>query len=428
MNVQDTEAFKWIRKHKDELTSLIQELVKIPSISGREYDVQKLILQKFQEMGLESKFVQPDIHSLRNHDDFFETTSFEKYGYENRPNVTGVLKGDGSGPSLCLSGHVDVVSPEPVDQWTRKPWGGEVEENMLFGRGAGDMKAGIAANLIAVQALIETNTKLKGNVFLETTIEEEDGGVGGVLYMRMTQPKYDAAIIPEPSTHTIGVASAGVMYFRVKTPGIPAHAATAHFGVNAIMKMMPIIEVINKLHEYRQKTISYTYAEQDETMKGRATTINVGKIQAGDWPSTVPGDCTIECRIGWPPGETQEQVMKQVEDVVKQTSQNDPWLNKHPPKVEWFGWKARPHEIKINHPFVQLFKQESTSIIGKELSYVGGAAGLDARYFVHHGIPAITFGPHAERIHSFDEFVDIESTVKVAEVIVAILQRHCLVK
>ncbi|MHA1932650.1 MAG: M20/M25/M40 family metallo-hydrolase, partial [Promethearchaeota archaeon] len=197
MNSDDSAPIIWIRNNEDKLVSFIQDLVKIPSVSGKEEDVQKFIFNKLTELNLEPKYVYPDIETLRKDEDFFETTSFTKYGYENRPNVAVILKGTGDGRSICLNGHVDVVSPEPVEHWTYDPWGGEKEGDYIYGRGAGDMKAGVAIIIFALQALKETNTKLKGNVFLETTIDEEDGGVGGALYMRLTQPEADAAIIPE---------------------------------------------------------------------------------------------------------------------------------------------------------------------------------------------------------------------------------------
>ena len=120
MNIYETDAFKWIRENRDELIELTQSLVKIPSISGKEYEAQAFVHGKFKNMGLEPKFVNPSIDDLRSNPDFFETTSFTEYGYENRPNVTGVMKGSGGGKSLCLSGHIDIVSPEPLNQWTRK--------------------------------------------------------------------------------------------------------------------------------------------------------------------------------------------------------------------------------------------------------------------------------------------------------------------
>ncbi|MHA2044470.1 MAG: M20/M25/M40 family metallo-hydrolase, partial [Candidatus Thorarchaeota archaeon] len=135
----------WISENQNELIELLQDLVRIPSVSGEELAVQKRLHQELEHMDLNPEMFYPNEKELRKHKDFFETTSFAKYGYDDRPNVGGLLKGSGGGRSLCLSGHVDVVSPEPLDQWTRNPWSGDVIEGDLHGRGAGDMKAGVAA-------------------------------------------------------------------------------------------------------------------------------------------------------------------------------------------------------------------------------------------------------------------------------------------
>ncbi|MHA1963453.1 MAG: ArgE/DapE family deacylase [Candidatus Thorarchaeota archaeon] len=422
---EELTVLDWISENRSALITLLQDLVRIPSVSGEEQAVQKRLHQELEHMDLNPEMFYPNEKELRKHKDFFETTSFEKNGYDNRPNVAGLLKGTGGGRSLCLSGHVDVVSPEPLDQWTRDPWSGDVVEGDLHGRGAGDMKAGVAAMIFAVKAIQANGIILKGDVQVETTIEEEDGGVGGVLYMRTIRPKTDAALIPEPSNHTISLASAGVMYFRVTVPGVPAHAATAHFGVNAIQKMMLVVAKIGNLHKDRQIRISYPTAESDPLMKGRATTINIGVIRAGDWPSTVPGSCEIECRIGFPPGETREQVMAQVEDAVSRAADDDEWLSKNKPIVTWFGWKARPHELEESNPFVQQVRKSVKQVVGIDPMFIGGSAGLDTRFFVHHGIPAVTCGPKAERIHSFDETVTIESTVKTAQVVASTMLEWC---
>jgi acetylornithine deacetylase len=422
---EENAVVDWINDNQKELITLAQDLVRIPSVSGEEFEVQKRLHQELERMELSPEMFYPSEKELRKHKDFFETTSFVKYGYDNRPNVGGFLKGAGGGRSICLSGHVDVVSPEPLDKWTRDPWSGEVVDGNILGRGAGDMKAGIAAMIFAVMALQENGIKLKGDVQVETTIEEEDGGVGGVLYMRTVRPKTDAAFVPEPGNLAISLASAGVMYFRVVVRGIPAHAATAHFGVNAVQKMMPIINAIQALHESRQARISYSHAEADPRMKGRATTINIGVISAGDWPSTVPAECTIDCRIGFPPGETREEVMKQVEDAIKNAAQGDEWLKENRPVVEWFGWKARPHELDPKNDFVQLVRQNVIDVANREPVFMGGSAGLDTRFFVHHEIPALTCGPYAERIHSFDEIVSIESMVQTSQVIAKTMIEWC---
>jgi acetylornithine deacetylase len=418
-------VLKWIDENQEKLIKLAQDLVRIPSISGEEYEVQKRVHKELDRMDLSPEMFNPEEKKLRKHKDFFETTSFTKYGYEDRPNVAGILKGTGGGRSICLSGHVDVVSPEPLNKWTRDPWSGDVVNGNIHGRGAGDMKAGVAAMIFAVRALQENGVRLKGAVQVESTIEEEDGGVGGVLYMREVRPKTDAAFVPEPGNLAISVASAGVMYFRVTVRGVPAHAATAHYGVNAVQKMMPVIDAIQSLHESRQARISYSYAESDPRMKGKATTINIGVIRAGDWPSTVPAECAIECRIGFPPGETRKEVMKQVEAAVQDVAKRDDWLRGNMPVVEWFGWKARPHELDPTNDFVQLVRQNVIDVAGREPAFMGGSAGLDTRFFVHHGVPALTCGPYAERIHSFDEVVSIESVVQTAQVIAKTMLEWC---
>lgn len=426
MNSTESTPIIWIRNNQDKLVKFIQDLVRIPSISGKEEEIQKFVYKKFTELDLKPQFIHPDVETLQKSDDYFETTSFTKFGYKNRPNVVGILKGTGNGRSICLSGHVDVVSPEPVEQWNHDPWGGEKDGDFIYGRGAGDMKAGVASIIFAVQALKETQTELKGDVYIETTIEEEDGGIGGSLYLRLTQPKVDAAIITEPSGNNIGIAGAGVMYFRVIVTGIPAHAATAHFGVNAIVKMVPIIEALKTLNKNRQEKISYKYAETfDPRMKGKATTLNIGVINAGDWPSTVPALCVLECRIGFPPGETQEMVINQIEKTILNAANKDVWLKEHPPKVEWFGWKAKPHEQNPEHPFVKLLDKNIRQIAGIEPVYFGGSAGLDTRFFVHHNIPTVMFGPSSENNHSIDERVSISSTVKTTEILIGTIMDWC---
>ena len=149
----------WIEENQEQLIQLTQDLVRIPSISGEEYEVQKRVHKELEVMGLLPEFYNPDEKELRKHKDFFETTSFAKYGYDDRPNVAGLLKGTGGGRSLCLSGHVDVVSPEPLEKWSRDPWSADVVDGNIHGRGAGDMKAGVAGMIFAVKALQENGIK-----------------------------------------------------------------------------------------------------------------------------------------------------------------------------------------------------------------------------------------------------------------------------
>jgi acetylornithine deacetylase len=117
--------------------------------------------------------------------------------------------------------------------------------------------------------------------------------------------------------------------------------------------------------------------------------------------------------------------MKQVEDVVKGAADEDNWLKDNQPIIEWFGWKARPHELDPNNEFVQLVKKNVKNVVGHKTSFIGGSAGLDTRFFVHTGTPALTCGPLAERIHSFDEVVNVESTVVTSQIIAKTLLDWC---
>jgi acetylornithine deacetylase len=186
-------------------------------VTGEEAPAQEVAVGGFEGLGLDPDVWEPDVEELRGHGSFFETSSFVEVGYEGRPNVAATLEGGGEGRTLTLSGHVDVVSVDP-DAWSTDPWTLVRDGDTLYGRGAADMKGGIAAYLTAVRASDAVGVELAGDLILQTTIEEEDGGVGGVLSALERGYRPDAAVVAVPN---VGVASGGVMYFRVTVPGRP---------------------------------------------------------------------------------------------------------------------------------------------------------------------------------------------------------------
>jgi acetylornithine deacetylase len=411
----------------DEIVDFLRRLVGIPSVVGLEGEAQKFMYHTFRDMGLEVDMWEPDINELKKHPAFFETTSFRKYGYKDRPNVIGKLRGVGGGRSLFLCGHIDVVSPEPVGAWSYPPWGGVVVDGKMYGRGAADQKGGIAAMTYALKSIMDLGIKLKGDVLIGTTIEEEDGGVGGALATVLKGYRADAAILTEPGGNRIGVASAGVLYFRVKVMGRTAHASRAHLGVNAIEKAFLIYRALMELNVERQRRVRYVYAENEAPhMRGRATTINVGVVRGGDWPSTVAGWAELECRVGWPPGESVGDVRREIEAKVMEVAMGDSWLRDHPPIIEWFGWCAEPSEQDVNNPIVKLVKSTAEEVLGEKVVFAGGSAGLDTRHFIlYGGMPAITFGPEGENTHGVDECVNLDSVIKTSKVLALVLLRWC---
>lgn len=428
MTVQNDEILEHIAGTRDQMVDFLAEIVSKKSVTGHERPAQEVVKRKLKSLGLESDVWEPDPDDLRGHPGYFETSSFQKYGYEGRPNVAAIANGSGNGRSLAFSGHIDVVSVEPVSAWTRDPWGAEVEDSRMYGRGTADMKGGVAAFIHAFESLQELGVELAGDLILQTTIEEEDGGVGGLLSALERGYQPDAAIITEPwMIPNVGIASAGVMYFRITVPGKSAHAARGYKGVNAIGKAYKIYEALDALDQERKARISYEpVLNRDPDAEGNVTNLNVGIINAGDWPSTVPGQAVMECRIGWPPGETRDEVRDQIETAIQNVIRADDWLSSNPPRLEWFGWSADPHELNQDAEIVQLARTKAEAVTNRTGKFIGGDAGLDERFYnLYYDIPCPTLGPKGDNLHGADEYVELDSIVETAQALALIAIDWC---
>jgi acetylornithine deacetylase len=324
-----------------------------------------------------------------------------------------VLKGDPAKKSMILNGHVDVVSPEPVDQWQHDPWGAEIEDNRLYGRGAVDMKAGVVANLFALKALKKAGIQPGGDVMLQSVVEEEAGGGGGTLACLMAGYTADGMIITEPFMMPV-ISHPGILYFRVKIKGLTAHAGHAHLGVNAIGKMMKVYEAMVDLDLQRAETKKFPLYHKVE---GRSCHLNIGTLKAGDWVSTVAGFAEMACRISFIPGESMAETKQTVEQVIEDVARADEWLRDHLPEVEWFGWQTEPWYQDPDDPFIQTVLPCLEAACGQKMEVCGVTAGLDNRFSSSFGFPSICFGPDGNNYHSFDEFVDLDSFVTATKAV-----------
>ena len=415
---RSTELSQVLRSKKEELVTLTGELVKAKSVTGHEQPAQDVVIDRLKAIGLEPDVWEPDPKNLREHKAFFETSSYEKYGYDGRPNVATNLEG-GDGPTLTVGGHVDVVDVTD-SEWAYEPWELRQEGDELYGRGVADMKGGVAAVLIAIEALQEVGIELGGDLVFQSVIEEEDGGVGGTLSALERGYVPDAAIIAEPfNVPNICVASAGVMYFRVTVPGKSIHAAWGHEGVNAIGKATKIYEALEELDAERKMRIDYPPAYRaDSSLEGNVTNLNIGTIEAGDWPSTVPSEAALEGRIGWPPGESRADVRDQIESAIQSVAAEDEWLIEHPPELDWFGWQAEPHETDTDAEIVQVARTNAEEVTGETGMFVGGNAGLDERFFeLYYDVPAVSIGPEGHNLHGADEHTTVSSLLETSETI-----------
>ncbi|MCL6430943.1 MAG: M20/M25/M40 family metallo-hydrolase, partial [Anaerolineae bacterium] len=183
-----------VERGEGQIIDDLKELVRIPSVVGQEGSCQEALRRKLAALGLAVTAFEADPEEVRRHPAYVSVP----WGYRGRPNVVGRLQGSGGGRSLVLNGHVDVVSPEPTDAWTVDPWGAEERDGRIYGRGALDMKSGLAAILGAVRAIRHAGITLRGDLQVHSVIEEEAGGGGGTLACLMKGYTADALIIPEP--------------------------------------------------------------------------------------------------------------------------------------------------------------------------------------------------------------------------------------
>ena len=404
---------------RPEYISALRELVRIPSLVGSEKHAQDFMAEMYLSAGLEIvKFIASP-GKLTEHPAFIDN---EVRSYENRPNIIGLLPGADSHHSLILNGHIDVVSAEPVNAWSRDPWGGEIDGDRLYGRGAGDMKAGLLANLFAIKALQKAGLKPAGSVMLQSVVDEEAGGAGGTLACLNEGYTADGMLVTEPHNLNVTISHAGINYFRVIIKGKTAHAGLAHLGVNAIGKMYRIYRALEELDLIRAREIRFPLYEKGS---GRSCHLNIGTMKAGDWPSTVAGSAVIECRIGYVPGENMSDIKKEVEATIMSAAEEDPWLCDHPPKIEWFGWSADPWYQDPKHPFVQMLLNAAQKVLDRPAELIGRASGNDGRFSQYFDMAAACTGPVANNIHGLDEYVEISSAVQLIKVLAVFVLDWC---
>lgn len=411
-----------------EIVTFSQDLIRVPSVSGTSEEgvAQALVVDKLRDIsGLKIDIWEPDIKEIEKYP--FHPVRLSPWNYKNRPNVVGILRGSGGGRSLILNGHIDVVSPEPIAGWKHNPWGGEIVDGKIYGRGSMDMKGGLAAAIYALLSIKEIEVRLKGDVIVQSVVEEEYGG-GGTVATVVKGYGADAAIIAEPTeANAICAGSCGSRFFRAKILGKPEWPHLAHYGVNAIGLAMRIYSALQDLDHYRGQRLQGKHP-LFETLKsgslrgpGRATNMTIGILRAGDWPATVAGWAELEGRIGFPPSETGEDVKNQIEEAIRKAAELDPWMREHPPTVEWWGARREAYELSPEVPIVQTVKR-NVEALARSCDIFASPAASDSSYLVpqvgpYGGIPTIWYGPGGEGGHTFDEYVKIDDMITVSKVL-----------
>ena len=314
------------------------------------------------------------------------------------------------------------MPPGDEVHWQYPAWQGTVTDGKVYGRGALDMKGGLACGLFAIKAIMDAGISLKGDIHIQSVIGEEDGGCGALATI-LRGHTASAAIIMEPTELMVAPAQAGAMNFRIIVPGHPAHGCMRAEGVSAIEKFIPIYQALISFEKARNEAMDDPLFSAYEL----PIPLSIGTVQSGNWASTVPESLTFEGRFGIAVGEDMMTARQAFEAVVAEASQADEWLQAHPPTVEWWGGQFESAGISLDEPIVHAVSGAFEQIAGTSPTVQGMTYGADMRLLVNEAnIPTLMFGPGDIRLaHRHNEHVPIDDLRIVTQTLVLTILRYC---
>ncbi|MCZ3389868.1 MAG: ArgE/DapE family deacylase [Actinomycetia bacterium] len=391
-------------------TAMLADLIAIPSVTGSaaEAEAQRWVADRLEALGCDVDHWQVDLTTLTADPEFpgMEAPREEAWG------TVGVLGGSGAAgevPFVAFQGHTDVVPPGDLGQWAGDPFAARAAGDVMFGRGACDMKAGVVANLIAVEALVRSGVQLPGPIAVHAVGGEEDGGLGAFATLRRGHTAR-ACVITEPTSETAIIATGGALTFTLTVAGAATHGSTRYEGVSALDVFVPVYQALQDLERERNAEVSPLMAEYPI-----AYPLMVGRVDAGDWSSTVPDRLTAEGRYGVQLGEDVALARAAFEERVAEASAADPWLRDHPVRVAWSGGQfasgryagAGDDGAADDHWLLPTLQDAVADVTGGVRPRRRGAPyGSDLRLYNGAGIPSIHYGPgEARHAHSTIEQV-----------------------
>ncbi len=403
---------------RDETVALLQSLVRVPSVTNSEGEVQKVVMNAcgVRDLAVDAWEATPD-EIAGYHDHVGEQTV-----YEGRTNVAAVRRGTGGGRSILLNAHVDTVENGDPATWTQDPLGAEIVGDLLYGRGSCDMKGGLTSYLAAFDALDALGIRLAGDATVLATVGEEDGGVGALSTI-LRGYKADAVLITEPTRLALVTAQGGSLVFRMTIVGKSAHAAVRDEGVSAFEKFVPIFQDLLAFEAERNAAIDHPlYAPIANKIP-----INIGIVRTGVWASTVPESLVAEGRVGLVAGEDVDEFKAQVVDRIMKVANADPWLREHPPMIEWFGGQFAPAETSPDSPIAQSISAAHAAVTGTPPPVEGVTYGADMRLFTLIGdMPCVMYGAGDVTVaHHADEHISITELLTATKTIACMLVDWC---
>ena len=395
------------------VASDLAALVRMPSVTGDEDAIAANLADRLEALGLAVELFTPDPADIR--DD--PAWPGEEVA---RSSLTVVLARAGrpGGRRIVLSGHTDVVPAGDPGTWTHGPFSADVAGGQLYGRGACDMKGGIASILGAARALRDSGalTRLGGELIVALVPSEEDGGQGTLAAIRAGATG-DMAVITEPTNLELVVAHAGAITFRLTVPGRAAHASRRTEGVSALANLQTLIAALEA--DEAQRNAAET--EPLMTALGMPYPTMVGKVSGGAWASTVMDRLEAEGRYGVRLGQTPDEAADELRACIRSACEADPFLREHPAVVEITGARFGSSRVPGDHPLPAALASAARAITGVEPPRIGVPYGCDMRLFIGVGdTPCVVYGPGDVRLaHGADERVPLAEMEACARVLAA---------
>jgi succinyl-diaminopimelate desuccinylase len=396
MNEREKKILKQIDEWKEDIIEFHQNLVQIPSENPpSDYkEVAAYTESKMKEIGLATKV--------------------------KRKNVIGKLSNQGS-KSLILNAHFDTV--EAFEGWTKDPFGGEIIDGKIYGRGSSDDKSSVTAELFAAKALLNTGVDLKGNLTLTAVGDEETGGLRGAEYLLSKNLiEGDACLLGDsPNGYPFGYCG-GTMYitFIIKGkqahglgfPDLPAPYRDEHSGVNSINRMVKIMNFLLKLQEEFLTTETKYPLPQGWGQK--VSSVNLAEIHGGNKITTVPKRCHLHCSVNTIPEQDIESIKKRIMDFVDEMRKEDPLID----ITVQIPIAMEPQVINEDSEFAQSVKLAEKAVYGEEREFKLFMPSTDAHWFQERGIETILVGASRmdNNAHAADEFVYIEDLINLTKV------------
>jgi acetylornithine deacetylase len=422
-----------IAARRDEIVELACELIRFDTQSREEPTsparedaaLQAALADRLRAAGAAVDLWEPTPDEVDNH----PLTPESGVPFDGRPQLAARFAGSGGGQSLLLNGHIDVVTARLEDGWTHDPFEPEVSRDRISGRGSCDMKGGIAAMVVAAEALARTGL-LRGDITVCTNTDEECGGWGALACARHGV-RADYAIVPEPSGLQVWPACRGSVYATVTIRGRAGHAEQehAHFrdggAVNAIEKAQHFLAGVDALRRDWRSRLSSRHP-----LLSPPDVLCTRLVADSGWIVTIPNRATLMLAALILPAQADAdgwtgEVRDEVESFLHRWCEADPWLAEHPPEFEWHT-EVNPSETPLETPSVRALLGANaalglpTTLGGLGSWYDGATFALEAQ------TPALMYGPrHIDWAHTVGEYVPIDDLVHCAQGIAVAGLRLC---